>query len=1274
MDPNRTRPTAGIATTLLLGLFTVVSIQPAIEARASRGEREVRPAVAKQPASTKTLDPEAAKRVRAAYSGMPLRFERATRPNAEFIARSAEYALDLARGEARLAIGGTKDGPRAAVTMRLLGASASANGEGRRVLPGITNYVIGNDPRAWHTGVRSYAEVAYRGVYPGIDLVYYGNQRQLEFDFIVSPGVSHRTIAIAFDGSKGLSIDRRGNLLIETAAGTLVQHAPTIYQEKSGTRRPVRGGYVLRRDGRVGFDVHAYDRNLPLIIDPVLTYATYLGGSREERAEGLAFDTQGNMYVAGLTGAANFPATGSPVTSHGRDDWDAFVVKLNAAGDQFLYATYIGGSGYEEPTGLAVDADGNAYVTGRTDSWDFPTFSAVQSSRRGIDDAFVTKLDASGSIVYSTYLGGNGEDVGSGIAVDALGRAYVAGYTISADFPTVNALQPSLGGDPAFRTMDDGRTWGGIGSGLRASWVRAFAIDPNNTQTVYAGSGYDGVFKSTDGGSTWAATSADLPTFPANGMAVDSSGAVFVGNDAGIFRSRDGGASWTMLPLSMPVSALAIDPGSNVLYVGAPAWYPAGVFTSADGGDTWSDTNLRQDVTSLAVSQSVLYAGTSNGVFKIVGSGTWVPASGGIQEPVTSLAVSSASPDFAYAGTNTALFTTADGGNTWSARLPYPVMSVTIAPSNPSVAYVATWYGSGMTMDGGMLWLGTGPAEINLGFFAIDPLDPSRVYGGGSVGWDSFVSRISADGSHLEYSTFIGGASSEWGADISVDSSGAAYLAGITQSTDFPVLNAFQLNAGGLMDIFVAKISDTGALAYATYLGGGASDYAPKIAVDGSGQVHVVGITLSSDFPTANAFQPAHGGGFYDVFVTRLNASGSSLVYSTYLGGNNQDGFWQSSGGPAVAVGASGDTFVTGATTSNNFPTREAFQPSHGGGNSDAFVANFDAAGQLVYSTYFGGTGEDYGTRVAVDSAGNVAVAGATTSPDLWTRQAIQSSKDGAEDVFIARIAPGSTPPDTTAPTTTINLFGTTGSNGWWKSAVNVTLRGVDEEDGTGVAFVEYSLNGGAWQRYTGTFLVAAQATTAVRARATDRAGNAENPGASSTFMIDWIAPAIIINSPATIEYLHTDSLLVSFGATDSLAGLASATGTIDGATVANGQPIPLLTLALGFHTLFVSASDQAGNTALTTVTFRIVATIDTLIGAVNTSIGAGQIDASGARSLLSKLEDAKQALSRGNLTAARSKLTDFKTQVSTQSGRSISPSAAQLLIADADYVLGTLW
>jgi hypothetical protein len=395
-------------------------------------------------------------------------------------------------------------------------------------------------------------------------------------------------------------------------------------------------------------------------------------------------------------------------------------------------------------------------------------------------------------------------------------------------------------------------------------------------------------------------------------------------------------------------------------------------------------------------------------------------------------------------------------------------------------------------------------------------------------------------------------------------------------------------------------------------------------------------------------------------------------VYSTYLGGNDEETRSQS-GGPAVAIGPSGGAFVTGSTRSINFPTRDATQPAYGGGLSDAFVANFDVTGQLVYSTYLGGTGDDYGARVAVDPAEAVAVAGATNSADLGTQRAIQSSIAGAGDVFIARIAPGTSAPDTTAPTTTVNLAGTVGSNGWFKSVVNVMLRAFDDEDGTGVAFVEYSVNGGSWRRYTGTLLVDTPGTTVVRARATDNAGNVENPGASSTFMTDWIAPTIAVSSPAATEYLHTASLQVSFGATDSLSGLAAAVATLDGVAVANGHPIQLLTLSLGAHTFSVSASDQAGNTSMTTLVFTVVATIDTLIDAVNRFISEGQIDVSVGRSLLSKLEDAKQALARGNLRGALSKVTDFTNQVSAMSGRAIAPAAAQLLVADADYVIGTL-
>jgi hypothetical protein len=213
---------------------------------------------------------------------MPLRFERAAATTgADFIARGAGYSLTLRRGEARLLLAGASDAPSTALTMRVMGASPVTEARGRRMLAGLTNYLAGRNPREWRTGVRSYAEVQYRGVYPGIDIVYYGNQRQLEFDFVVAPGASYRRIALAFDGSTSTTIDRDGNLLVGTSAGTLVQHAPVIYQLKSGARRTVSGGYSLRADGSVGFDVGSYDPKLPLVIDPVLTYSTYLGGSRE---------------------------------------------------------------------------------------------------------------------------------------------------------------------------------------------------------------------------------------------------------------------------------------------------------------------------------------------------------------------------------------------------------------------------------------------------------------------------------------------------------------------------------------------------------------------------------------------------------------------------------------------------------------------------------------------------------------------------------------------------------------------------------------------------------------------------------------------------------------------------------------------------------------------------------------------------------------------------------------------------------------------------------
>jgi hypothetical protein len=1205
---------------------------------------------------------------------LPLRFgpvADATNGDADFVARGPQYLVSLSGGNAHVVIGArSSDVERATLTMRLVGNSSRVDGVGRHLLPGITNVLIGNDPRKWQTGIRSYGEVEYDEVYRGVDLVYYGNQRQLEYDFVVRPGADYRAIRVAFDGASAVSIDPKGNLIIGTGAGSLVQRTPVIYQERAGRREPVRGGYTLRGGNEVSFWVGVHDPHRPLIIDPWLTYSSYLGGSLEDRAAGVGVDAQGNIYVAGLTGAANFPVAGPSESAHGRNNWDAFVIKLNAAGDQLLYATYLGGSGYDEPFGFAVDSAGGAYVTGTTSSWDFPMVNAIQPTRRGQSDSFVTKLNANGSIAYSTYLGGNQDEYGQGVAVDGLGRAYVSGQTLSSDFPTANAHQSFLGGSPLFKTTDDGVQWLGIGP--HVNMVRAFAVDPVNPSTVYAGTSADGVFRSVDSGATWTATSADLPPVPVNAMAVDASGALYVGNDFSLYRSRDQGASWTDVQLWTTVSSLAVDPGTGTLYAASPdGSIHSGVLMSTDGGDTWTNTGLPMGATSLAVSQSVVYAGTQIDVFKRTGTDPWLPANTGFSVPITSLAADPGNPDHVYAGSFFGLFVTTSGGSSWT-PLPFGwTLNICIAPSNPSIVYVALGAGAVMTRDAGMTWQPAGPPGAYPMSFAIDPVAPTTVYAASSVGYDAFLTRISADGSTIEYSTYLGGSSSEWNNDVAVDASGNAYVTGVTQSTDFPVLNPYQANARGVMEVFVAKFSESGTLSYSTYLGGTASDYNPRIAVDAIGQAHVVGLTLSPNFPTVNAFQPAHGGGFTDVFVTTLNAAGNALVFSTYLGGSDQEVDSTQNMGPAVAVGTLGETFVTGTTRSANFPMRDPIQPAYAGGGTDAFVATFDAAGHLSQSTYLGGTGDDYGRRVAVAPNGAIVVAGATFSNDFPLWSPWQSANAGAGDVFIARISDQA--PDATAPTTTISTAGTAGSNGWYRSDVTVALQAVDNAGGSGVALIEYSLNGGGFQPYEAPFTVGAQGTSIIRGRATDVARNTETPGASASILIDSIPPAVSLVSPTSTDYLHSDALQISFSASDVTSGLSSTVATLDGTPVANGQTIQLLTVPLGSHTLSVSSTDLAGNTAAQSATFRVKATIDSLIAAVNTFAGQGQIGSQTAHSLVSKLADAKQALDRGNLTAARNKLVEFRAQVSSQIGKAIAQAAASVLLTDTDDVMSRM-
>ena len=353
--------------------------------------------------------------------------------------------------------------------MQLVGANATARPEGRDELPGKVNHFIGNDPKRWSRGVPTYAQVRYQDVYAGIDLVYYGNQRELEYDFVVAPGANPDTIALTFEGADALEVDAAGNLVLHTGADRILQRAPRVYQDIDGVRKAVPSRYALQDATadrqQVRFDVGGYDRRHPLVIDPVLAYSTYLGGLSTDDAIGIAVDSAGSAYVTGDTASIGFPTTSDAfdTTLGGSGTYDAFVTKLDANGAGVVYSTFLGGSSHDTGLGIAVDSSGCAYVAGYTASANFPTTPGAFDGTYGggTYDAFVTKLDPGGAaLLYSTYLGGGqgvsqnaGFDVASGIAVDHAGNAFVTGLTYSSDFPiTPGAFDTTFAGGDVFVT------------------------------------------------------------------------------------------------------------------------------------------------------------------------------------------------------------------------------------------------------------------------------------------------------------------------------------------------------------------------------------------------------------------------------------------------------------------------------------------------------------------------------------------------------------------------------------------------------------------------------------------------------------------------------------------------------------------------------------------------------------------------------------------------------------------------------------------------------
>jgi hypothetical protein len=691
----------------------------------------------------------------AVHDALPLNFELnqgQTHQRVKFLARSNGYVLFLTATEAVMALDNpaahrkgkenldVRDEekarpPRSIVRMKLEGANRAPQIEGLEQLPARSNYFAGPDQSAWHTNITNYARVRYAQVYPGIDMVYYGNGRRLEYDFIVAPGSDPELIEMAFGGIKTFEISRMGDVVLSTQQGNMLQSRPTAYQEIDGVKEQVPVDYVAKDGHRLGFQLGAYDQSRPLIIDPVLAYSTYLGGSGFDQGYAIAVDSLGNAYVTGQTAAIDFPTTsGAFQTEYGGGD--AFIAKLNPSGSALVYSTYLRGA---SGNGIAVDSSGNAYITGDAGPLSFPTTAgSFQTAPVGYD-AFVTKLNPAGSgLIYSARFGGNLDDFSRGIALDVSGNAYITGWTVcrstTCTFPTVNAFQPNFAGgnNDAFVTK----------------------IDSSGSSLVY--STYLGGGKVINGTEDWG-----------EAIAVDSAGSAYI------------------------------------------------------TGYTYS-------------------------------------------------------PDF----------------------------------------------------------------PVTAGAF-----DTSR------AGLDAFITKFTPDGAALVYSTFLGGAGREQGQGIAVDANGNAYVTGITESFDSPFTSAYEgfpvtsgaFQAKGSYDAFVTKLNTAGsALVYSTYLGGSAGvDRGWAIALDDAGNACVTGDTASTNFPVSNAIQAAYGGGPGDAFVTKLNAAGSGLIYSTFLGGNLTDE------GRGIACKGS-YVFVTGDTSSANFPTSNPLQVNNGGGlqnHDDAFVVKI---GEIV--------------------------------------------------------------------------------------------------------------------------------------------------------------------------------------------------------------------------------------------------------------------------------------------------------------------------------------
>jgi len=734
-----------------------------------------------------------------AYGKLPLSFEQnagQTAQEVRYISHGSGYELFLTPKEAVLALRAPvphdlsprhrfataralREASRArtmtAVRMRFEGADPAAKISGMEKLLKKTNYFIGSDPGKWRADVPSYGRVKYVGIYPGVDVVFYGNQRQLEYDFVVAPGADPKAIQLDLEGARKLRINARGDVVLSVPWGELLLQKPVVYQMVGGERHEIAGRYALGKNRQVTFSVASYDRSAPLILDPVLNYSTYLGGSSNEGQQpfGIAVDSSGDAFVAGTTFSTDFPTTsggfnpGPPAS--GASQGAVFVTELNPTGTEELYSTYLAGSTGELGVALALDPSGKVYVTGQTFSSDFPTTSnalkqSPNAANLNVGTSFISEVDptlsGANSLVYSSYIGGTDgaagtADFGEGIAADASGNAYVTGITFSSpgsglsNFPVLNAYQPtptdSADGN-AFLTRID-TTKSGTSSLIYSTYLGGAGTNAGNLGFADAGFGV-AVDSSNNAYIVGVTSSTDFPTTTSGYQTASPVGNV------------QGTAFLTKIDTTKSGSA-------SLIY----STYLGGEVSDAGFGIALGPNNVAY---ATGTTDSLLFP-TTTGAFQTTGNTSGI-----------------------------AFLSLVDTGKTGAASLPYSTY----------LGVTGTATGNAVRADGtGNAYVAGSTDKAN---FPVTPGALEPVYPGANA--NGFLSKISPSGhgaADLLYSTFFGGngAGEEQVFAIALDTSNPpnAYITGQTfsSSSSFPVFpaGAYQTNLKGTSDAFVAKLT-----------------------------------------------------------------------------------------------------------------------------------------------------------------------------------------------------------------------------------------------------------------------------------------------------------------------------------------------------------------------------------------------------------------------------------------------------------------------------------